>query len=683
MLATQSKLHFQWAESPATLRITAFLRAMFTSPIRRALFVSLLALSSITLTARADAIGELDPADQPSSLSGSYLAGRSADMSNDMGAALAYLTYALELDRGNAVLAERVITLRLAVGDVEPAFELAEKLLLTDNRNPTARIALAAAAIKSNRFALAKRELKDTLQSPAASLTAGLLGAWADQGLGETDDAFAVVDGLTGPPFYEIFKNYHRALIADAAGREAEADAAITKTYEIDATYLRIVEAYARIKARNGDRKEALRALTEASGITAGHPIIKELLAELEAGKTPAPIAATAQAGAAELLYGVGSAIASEEGTGIAASYLQLAHYLDPANDLATVTLGDIFQRAGHCEEAIQIYQEVRQTSVLQRNAEIQSGICLDALGQTEEGAARIKRVVDASPQDIEAAIALGNLYRAHDRFAEASDAYTIGVDATTDTTQADWRIHYFRGVSYERTKRWPEAEADFKRALELNPDQPQVLNYLGYSWVDMGLNLEEALDMIRTAVDLRPNDGYIIDSLGWAYYRLGRYEDAVEQLERAVELRPDDPTINDHLGDAYWRTDRRREAIFQWKHARDMKPEETELPKILGKIKDGLTDTKSEQKSESETPPTAASSAPVTVVASADPADGIKSPPSITVEAGDSLSTIAKRAYGNSELYLRIFNANKDLIADPNVIFPGMSLTIPAPDSN
>ena len=683
MLATQPKRHSEWAEYPAAPRIPTVLRAMFKSPIRRALFVSLVLLSSVALPAKAGAVGELDPADQPSSLSGSYLAGRSADMANDMGAALAYLTYALEFDRGNAVLAERVITLQLATGDVEPAFDLAEKLLLTDNRNPTARIALAASAIKSGRFALAKRELKDTLRSPAASLTAGLLVAWANQGLGETDDAFTVIDGLTGPPWYEIFKNYHRALIADAAGREAEADAAITKTYEIDATYLRVVEAYARIKARNGDRKEALRALTEAGGITAGHPVVNELLAELRAGKTPAPIAATAQAGAAELLYGVGSAIGSDEGTGIAASYLQLAHYLDPDNDLATVALGDIFQRADQCQEAIHIYEQVRQTSALQRNAAIQTGICLDALGQTEEGAARIKRVIDADPQDIEAAIALGNIYRAHDRFAEAGDAYTIGIDALSDTTPADWRIHYFRGVSYERTKRWPEAEADFKRALEVNPNQPQVLNYLGYSWVDMGLNLEEALDMIRTAVDLRPNDGYIIDSLGWAYYRLGRYDDAVEQLERSVELRPDDPTVNDHLGDAYWQADRKREAVFQWLHARDLEPDETELPKILGKIENGLTEAEPEQKPEAESPPTAASSAPTTVVASVDPADGTKSPSSITVEAGDSLSTIAKRAYGNSDLYLRIFNANKDRIVDPNVIFPGMSLTIPAPDSN
>src|SRR5690606_33991930 len=144
------------------------------------------------------------------------------------------------------------------------------------------------------------------------------------------------------------------------------------------------------------------------------------------------------------------------------------------------------------------------------------------------------------------------------------------------------WTLFYFRGIAYERAKQWDKAEADLLQALALFPEQPHVLNYLGYSWVDQGMHLDEAMDMIARAVELRPNDGYIVDSLGWAHYRLGNYEEAVRELERAVELRPEDPVINDHLGDAYWKVGRRLEARFQWAHARDLDPEPDALEEIL-----------------------------------------------------------------------------------------------------
>lgn len=568
------------------------LTAMAFTLIRRIFLVATLALSAGSVAGKAGAASEVEPAEQPTSLLGSYLAGRSADGANDLDAALKYLNYTLEIDRGFPGLTQRVLMLRLAAGEIKAASELAEKILITDAGNPIARLTLAVSAIRSGDYELAKRELDGTRNSPLSSLTAGLLDAWADQGLTMTDSALATVEKLSGPAWYTIFKDYHSALIADLAGQAAEAETAITEAFGNDPSALGVVEAYARIKARNGENEEALRAVIEFDENTSGNPIIKALVAQLEAGTELAPIVTTAQSGAAEVLYGLGTAFGADDGTRIAAAYLQMAHFLDPSIGVVSMALGDLFHRSDECEKAIEIYQRVPQASPVRRNAAIQAGICLDTIGRTDEGASQIKEVVDSDPSDVAAAIALGNIYRNHDRFAEAAGAYTAGINAFADSAaDPDWRIYYFRGVSYERTKRWPEAEADFKHALDLNPDQPQVLNYLGYSWVDQGLNLEEALDMIRTAVELRPTDGYIIDSLGWAYYRLGRYQDAVDQLERAVEHRPDDAVINDHLGDAYWQVERRREAKFQWAHARDLEPEETELPIILNKIENGLTD--------------------------------------------------------------------------------------------
>ena len=183
--------------------------------------------------------------------------------------------------------------------------------------------------------------------------------------------------------------------------------------------------------------------------------------------------------------------------------------------------------------------------------------------------------------------MALGNILRGRKEFAECADVYGKGIATIAKPEQPNWLIFYFRGICYERSKQWAKAEADLKKALELFPDQPHVLNYLGYSWVDQGINLDEGMRMIRRAVEQRPDDGYIVDSLGWAYYRLGNYEEAVKHLERAVELKPDDPTINDHLGDAYWQVGRTLEAQFQWAHARDLKPEPEDLAKIKEKLDD------------------------------------------------------------------------------------------------
>jgi Flp pilus assembly protein TadD len=199
--------------------------------------------------------------------------------------------------------------------------------------------------------------------------------------------------------------------------------------------------------------------------------------------------------------------------------------------------------------------------------------------------------LVAEHPSDVDAIMALGNILRARKSFAECADVYSKGITAIGTPEKPNWLIFYFRGICNERNKNWDQAEKDLKEALKLFPDQPHVLNYLGYSWIDQGSNLDEGMRMIRRAVEQRPDDGYIVDSLGWAYFRLGNYDEAVKNLERAVELKPDDPTINDHLGDAYWKTGRTLEANFQWSHARDLKPEPEDLVKIKQKLASGLSD--------------------------------------------------------------------------------------------
>jgi Flp pilus assembly protein TadD len=189
-----------------------------------------------------------------------------------------------------------------------------------------------------------------------------------------------------------------------------------------------------------------------------------------------------------------------------------------------------------------------------------------------------------------EALVNLADLLRSKKRFSESVEAYDAAIERIGTIGKRHWTLLYSRGIALERSSQWLRAEEDFITALRLKPDQPYVLNYLGYSWVDQGINLARAQKMIERAVELRPNDGYIVDSLGWVLYRLGDFPRAAKQLERAVELRPQDPTINDHLGDAYWRVGRAAEARFQWRRALSLDPEPDQVSTIRDKISNGLS---------------------------------------------------------------------------------------------
>jgi len=321
-----------------------------------------------------------------------------------------------------------------------------------------------------------------------------------------------------------------------------------------------------------------------------------------KAGAIPLMVT-NAQAGAAEALYGLGASLGRRGGEDLGLVYLQLSLYLVPHHELALLSLADLYEAMKKPGMAIKIYERIPHSSALHRNASIQMAADLDALERSEEAQKRLEELLKDDPKDLEATLALGNLLRGHKKFGECGEAYSKAIDLIGKPEKAHWTVFYFRGICYERSKQWPKAEADLKKALELFPDQPHVLNYLGYSWIDQGVNLDQGMEMIKKAVAQRPDDGYIVDSLGWAYYRLGNFEEATKELERAIGLKPEDPTINDHLGDAYWRVGRKLEATFQWNHARDLKPDPEELPKILEKLRVGLPDETTSQANSSEKP--------------------------------------------------------------------------------
>jgi tetratricopeptide (TPR) repeat protein len=524
--------------------------------------------------------------------SGSYLAARHASVERDAASAATFYRTALRSDPKNNELLDRAFISSLADGDIDEAVKLADRILTIDKSNRVARLVVGVRDLKQKKYAAAQLNINQSIRGPITDLVATLLTGWASYGAGDTKAAVANIDKLTGPEWYPLFKDMHSGMILELAGKEKEAGVRLERAYKLDDSMLRIADEYARWQSRNKDDAAAMAIYEAFDKKLPRHPLVLEGLRETRAGKKLSPLVDSAQTGAAEALYGIGATLTRRGGEDLALVYLQLSLYLAPNHPLALLSLADLYESVKKPAMAIKVYERMPASSPLKRNAQIQLATNLDAADRSDEAINILKGVTAEDPKDIEAVMALGNIERGRKKFGDCTQAYSQGIAAMPEGNEKNnWVYYYYRGICEERSKQWNKAEADMRKALDLQPEQPHVLNYLGYSWIDQGINLDEGMKMIKRAVDQRPDDGYIVDSLGWAYYRIGNYEDAVKNLERAIDLKPEDPTINDHLGDAYWRIGRTLEAKFQWAHARDLKPEPDELPKIEAKIENGLPD--------------------------------------------------------------------------------------------
>jgi tetratricopeptide (TPR) repeat protein len=527
--------------------------------------------------------------------SGSYLAARHASVERDANSAAAFYRSALRSDPKNNELLDRAFISSVADGDIDDAVKLADRILTIDKSNRVARLVVGVRDLKQKKYPSAQVNINQSIRGPITDLVATLLSAWASYGAGDTKTAIANIDKLTGPEWYPLFKDMHAAMILELSGKDKDAGVRLERAYKLDDSMLRVADDYARWLTRNKDDAAATAIYEAFDKKLPRHPLVLEGLRETKAGKKLPPLVDSPQAGAAEALYGIGATLTRRGGEDLALVYLQLALYLEPTHPLALLSLADLYESVKKPAMAIKVYERVPASSPLKRNAQIQLATDLDAADRSDEAIKILKSVTAEDPKDLEAIMALGNVERGRKKFADCSETYSKGIDALPDPNdKANTVYYYYRGICEERSHQWSKAEVDMRKALELQPDQPHVLNYLGYSWIDQGINLDEGMKMIKRAVDQRPDDGYIVDSLGWAYFRIGNYEEAVKNLERAIDLKPEDPTINDHLGDAYWRIGRTLEAKFQWAHARDLKPEPDDLPKIEAKIANGLPDNAS-----------------------------------------------------------------------------------------
>lgn len=565
---------------------------------RRALRLTaaaMLALLASPLAAQGSAALSLGQASQgmlqmfEPSVSGAYLAGQQALQDLRTDEAARHFLDAAQGDWDNPILVERAFVALATDGQIGKAASTARHMLDLDAGNELAELVVATEALKERRYGAAQRHLSNISQDSFSGITAGILRAWALVGENKGAEAQALMQTL-GANGLDDFLVFHRALMAEAAGDNKLALELAARAFEIEPYVARMAEVYARMLANAGRFDEAIDVINsfEAQGLT--HPIIAEARKAIEQGRKPGVFAANVQVGASEMYHGIGVALSRDGSMDLALVFLRLGLYLDPSADVISLALGQLLDMAEQHEAANEIYDAVPVNSPMKPMAVVRVAQNLDALGDRAEAIRRLRNIVATSPDDLDAVSVLGDLLRYDEDYLGAAEAYTKALQIAGGEAPADWRFYYVRAIAYERAKEWPKAEADFLKALELNPDQPQVLNYLGYSWIDMDMHLEKALGMIEKAVEAEPQDGYIIDSLGWAFYKLGRMDEAVETLERAVMLLPNDPEINDHLGDAYWKAGRKLEARFQWNIATAVDTVGTVSARVAPKLADGLT---------------------------------------------------------------------------------------------
>ncbi|HKZ96773.1 MAG TPA: tetratricopeptide repeat protein [Hyphomicrobiaceae bacterium] len=683
---------------------------------RRAILTTLIAAGCLTVAPALLCALESETAETTETthtLVGSYLAGRFAKNQHETDNAADFYRSALTQDPGSDLLLEQAFLMEATLARWPRALKLAEELVAVESQHRMARLFLGLNEFKAGAYKKAEEHIRAAASGPIGELTSALALAWVKLAEGEVSAALAVLELPKQAEWAQFYLRYHRALIADFAGRRQDARAAFERAFQQDSRTLRTALAYARHAAHAGDIKLANTILKEqvdkAQGD--GHPLARSLRDEIQSGKRTSLIVTSPPEGLAEVFYGLGEALIGEGAVGIGVLYLQMALYIVPEHPFALAALANAHEANKRYDEALAVYERIPKGSPLQSAIEIRKSFNLNSLERPDEARRTLVNLLEsASSATVEAgdgqgatspsstateaddgaqsailklgskgdrvrtlqealnelghrvgpadgafgdstrravrkfqdengldadgvagpatyaAIlqrssgsgskgleqrqpegtrkpglsvneqlqildALGNIMRSRKLYSEAVGYYDRAIALIAKPEKRHWAYYYARGTSYERLKNWPAAEVDLEKALALYPDQPLALNYLGYSWIDQGHNLKEGMNLIAKAVALKPDDGYIVDSLGWAHFRQGNFKEAVRYLERAVELKPDDPVLNDHLGDALWRVGREREARFQWDQALSLKPEPEDADRIKKKLEHGLSD--------------------------------------------------------------------------------------------
>ncbi|QFS84260.1 lipoprotein NlpI [Roseivivax sp. THAF40] len=500
-------------------------------------------------------------------VSGDYLAARSAAMAGDFAAAAEYFDRTILFDKDRVEFLERAALAHMSLGNIERAAILGERILVQGESSQIAQMAMVAQSAQNENYSAILAAIAD--DKGPGPLTDGLVRAWSLMGQGDMTSAINAFDAVGEMQGMQPFAIYHKALALASVGDFEGAEALMGSDMGGGVQFTRrAITARVQVLSQLDRNDEAL-ALIDQSFNAEFDPALSAMVDALEAGEAlPFTHVRGAKDGIAETFFTIGSALTSDASDDFTLLYARIAAYLNPAHTDATLMAAELLRALGQHDLAGQAYNGVARDDPAFHAAEIGRAEALRATDKVDAAVEVLESLAETHGDLPVVQSTLADFMRRLDRYDDAIAAYTRALDLYGEPATEQWFLYYARGISYERSDRFEQAEADFRAALELNPEQPQVLNYLGYSLVEEQIKLDEALDMIERAVAARPDAGYIVDSLGWVYYRLGRYDEAVGQLERAAELMPIDPVVNDHLGDAYWAVGRELEAEFMWKRA-------------------------------------------------------------------------------------------------------------------
>ncbi|EJF75316.1 tetratricopeptide repeat protein [Bartonella alsatica] len=528
------------------------------------------------------------------SFTGAYLAGRVANRENKIDLAINYFKQALVYKPDNIETQKELLEAMLSLGIFKEAVQQARKLKEKDVITPFVSLTLSVESLikKDYKNAQLLLQLKEppALNNPIPEL----IGAWITFGSGQKSQAITNLEKIKGPIWYNLFIHYHLALMSDLAERPQDA-----KKYFMQAlnnkqgnliapnTYERIIIAYASFQLRHNMRNQALQTIKHGEQMLAGREVLKNIRIKIEKGASLERLVRTPQQGAGEVLYNFGTALNHKNSGRIARILEQLSFALYPQNDAMLFQLAHISAKLNNPYQAIKLYHALPPGSPYYRDGQFQLAFLLANNNNYNEAIKLLNTLRKKFPNDRPILVTLAAFYMQDNKFVEAIQTLDRAIAQIKNFQRDDWKLFYQRGIAFERLDQWAKAETDLRKALEFFPNQPQVLNYLGYSLVDRDQKLEESLHMLQKASALQSQNSHILDSLGWAYYKLKQYNKAVQILETAVKLQPEDPTLNDHLGDAYWQIGRKREAIFQWNHAID--GEAKNFKRIREKLKFGL----------------------------------------------------------------------------------------------
>ncbi|MFC0282011.1 tetratricopeptide repeat protein [Falsigemmobacter intermedius] len=529
-------------------------------------------------------------------VAGPYLAARSADIASDFREASHWLGLALEHDPANVTLLESLVVALTGEGEVARAVPVAERLAGLGEAAPITTTVIIAGKFAAQDYAALLSDLPAAQIGPGNLVNQLLLG-WAHIGAGSMSEGIAAFDALNKAAGMELFGLYHKALALAMAG-DFEGAAELMAD-EKNALFSTRRGTFARIEVLSQlDRFDEAKGLLDAGFGDRTDPEIATLRARLDKREAlPFETVRTAQDGAAEVFHILAGLMQGEAPDSETLIQSRLSEYLRPDHTDATLLTASVLENLGRYELAVEAYDRIPAANPSYLAAQTGRVTALYQSDRKAEAVAGMTELVKAYPKYLSVHVGLGDLLRREERYGEAAAAYSRAIELLGRPEPAHWALYYSRGIAWEQAKEFGKAEPDFRKALELNPGQPEVLNYLGYSLLDRNMKIEEAIGMIEEAVRKRPRDGYIIDSLAWGLFLTGRYEEAVQHMETASLLMPVDPIVTDHLGDVYWAVGRHSEARFQWRRALSFEPTEKDANRIRRKLEVGLDQVLVEEK--------------------------------------------------------------------------------------